>query len=293
MGIKRFFVLVPPRQKRIRYIRIRFGVIVALFILLVGGITGFFIPFNAFTPDVVELNQKNYLTDQNRTLLSKIRTMREVFFDLQNKVDTLERMKERLVTVIEADIPKDSTMSTSVDNLEEANLDNVLSYLNSVESFYNSFEVKVDKFRTYFDRIPVIKPIFKEFVISAPFGKMRDPFTGDMKMHKGIDFSAKRGTPVVATASGVVDLLENHSYWGKRIRIRHSYGFSTVYAHLGSVKVRKSKRVNKGDIIGTVGITGLTTGPHLHYEIHRHGVSIDPQNYFFNDNITLASSAAQ
>jgi murein DD-endopeptidase MepM/ murein hydrolase activator NlpD len=115
---------------------------------------------------------------------------------------------------------------------------------------------------------------------------MKDPFTGDLKDHKGIDFSAKRGTPVIATASGVVDLVENHKYWGNRIRIKHRYGFSSVYAHLGTVNVRMDQKVKKGDEIGTIGLSGLTIGPHLHYEIRRHGTLIDPENYFFPEDIS-------
>jgi murein DD-endopeptidase MepM/ murein hydrolase activator NlpD len=283
---KKRFLVIPSKNKRIRYIRIRFSIIIIFIIILLGGVAGFFIPFSAFTLNVVELNQKKHLTEQNRKLLSKIRSMQEIFRALKSRVDTLDRMKSNIEDLI--DIKElVEVIDTSFENeLKNVSLDETLDYLKSVEAFYSNFINKIEKTNAYITEIPVIKPVIDEHVITARFSKMKDPFTGDLKDHKGIDFSAKRGTPVIATASGVVDLVENHKYWGNRIRIKHRYGFSSVYAHLGTVNVRMDQKVKKGDEIGTIGLSGLTIGPHLHYEIRRHGTLIDPENYFFPEDIS-------
>jgi len=283
---KKNFLVIPSKNKRIRYIRIRFSIIIFFIIILLGGVAGFFIPFSSFTLDVVELNENKHLTEQNRKLLSKIRNMSEIFRALKSRVDTLDLMKstiEEIIDIEEQMVVLDSSLESELSNVS---LDETLGYLKSVEGFYNIFINNLEKTDVFINEIPVIKPVVDEHVITARFRKMKDPFTGGLKDHKGVDFSAKRGTQVIVTASGVVDLVENHKYWGNRVRIRHRYGFSSVYAHLGTVNVRMDQKVKKGDEIGTIGLSGLTIGPHLHYEILRHGTLIDPENYFFPENIS-------
>jgi len=169
-------------------------------------------------------------------------------------------------------------------------LDDILHYLEATDSFINAFSEMVNENPVYIDYIPLIKPVVDPHVITARFGKRRDPFTGDMKWHNGVDFSAERETPVIATACGTVDKVDNHNYWGRRVRIRHRFGFTTLYAHLGTVKVKNGKRVKRGDVIATIGISGLTSGPHLHYEIHHNGKPIDPELYFFPDTLTVTAA---
>lgn len=114
--------------------------------------------------------------------------------------------------------------------------------------------------------------------ISSGFGKRRHPVLGYTKMHKGIDFAAPRGTPVYAAGDGTVDYLGRYGSYGKFVRISHGSGYQTAYAHLnrfGKGK-RKGGKVKQGDVIGYVGTTGRSTGPHLHYEILKHGKHINP-----------------
>lgn len=281
----RSLLAVPPKHKRVRYIRIRFGVIIFFFIVFIGGVAGFFLPFNALTLDVVELNQKRNLTDQNKKLLSKIRNMREAIFTLRSKVDTLTKVKGGIEELVDIDEKVNVSNFSEEEFLKNMEVDDLLRYVNSTASLYREFIQKVNKNPVYFNYLPLIKPVSDECVITARFGKRRDPFTGDIKWHNGVDFSGERETPVMATASGTVDMVQNHNYWGRRVRIRHRFGFSTVYAHLGTVKVHKGKNVKKGDVIATIGISGLTTGPHLHYEVHYHDSIVDPEQYFFPDTI--------
>ncbi len=284
------FLAIPPKHKRARYLRIRIGIIIFLLIIFLGGVAGFFIPFNALTLDVVELNQKKHTMDQNKKLLTKIRNMREKFFLLKGKVDTLSETRENLEGFI--DIKKkvslsDSSQKTQVAKME---LDDIFSHLTETEAFFHKLAEKIKRNPSYINYVPVVRPVADEYVITAFFGQRKDPFTGDMKWHNGVDFSSQRETPVIATAAGTVDKVEKHSYWGRRIRIRHRFGFSTIYAHLGTVKVAKGKNVTRGEVIATIGVSGLTTGPHLHYEIKHRDSYVDPELYFFPDPQIVAAA---
>ena len=109
------------------------------------------------------------------------------------------------------------------------------------------------------------------------------PIYGIAKMHNGLDFSATQGTPVYATGDGVVKVAEFGSGFGNNIVINHGYGYETLYGHLVRMKVRPGKRVKRGEIIGWVGSTGASTGPHCHYEVHINGRPVDPVYFFYND----------
>ena len=114
--------------------------------------------------------------------------------------------------------------------------------------------------------------------LSSRFGKRRHPVLGYTMMHRGTDFAAPRGTPIMAAGDGVVARASRYGAYGKYIRIRHNSTYETAYAHLkGYAKgVRSGKRVRQGQIIGYVGTTGRSTGPHLHYEVHRNGKKMNP-----------------
>lgn len=116
--------------------------------------------------------------------------------------------------------------------------------------------------------------------ISSKFGVVRKhPKLKSKEAHGGIDIKAKNGTPVVATANGVVVKAEEEGNWGNLIVISHGNGFETWYAHLKGFNTKERTNVKKGDIIGYVGSTGLSTAPHLHYEVRQHGKRLDPMNY--------------
>ena len=114
--------------------------------------------------------------------------------------------------------------------------------------------------------------------LSSNFGMRKHPILGYNKLHKGLDFAAPKGTPVYAAGNGVIEYANNNGGYGKYIRIRHNNEYKTAYAHLSGFKkgISKGKRVNQGEIIGYVGSTGRSTGPHLHYEIIFQNKQINP-----------------
>ncbi|QNO15015.1 M23 family metallopeptidase [Alkalicella caledoniensis] len=115
--------------------------------------------------------------------------------------------------------------------------------------------------------------------ISSPFGNRRGPFTGRIEFHSGIDIANSTGTPIYATADGSVSVAAYRSGWGNLVIIEHSNGFSTYYAHMSRIAVKPWEKVEKGQIIGYVGSTGNSTGPHLHYEVRLRGTPVNPRNY--------------
>lgn len=118
--------------------------------------------------------------------------------------------------------------------------------------------------------------------VSSTFGMRVDPFTGLAQLHGGIDFSANIGAPVSATADGVVIFSGTDPSYGKMIKLDHGSGLVTQYAHMSKLNVRLGEQVRRGALIGAVGNTGRSTGPHLHYEVRVNGVPVDPRRYLLD-----------
>jgi len=134
--------------------------------------------------------------------------------------------------------------------------------------------------------IPAIQPVRNENLkhMASGFGYRTDPFTKVKKMHEGMDFTAKTGTPIYATGDGVVTRADNSaSGYGNHIVIRHGFGYETLYAHLSKYKSRAGQRVKRGDVIGYVGSTGRSEAPHLHYEVHKDGKVVNPLNFYYGN----------
>ncbi|MCK5913671.1 MAG: M23 family metallopeptidase, partial [Desulfuromusa sp.] len=113
--------------------------------------------------------------------------------------------------------------------------------------------------------------------LTSYFGMRKSPFTGRRVMHEGLDIAANIGTPVVATADGVVARVKYSPGYGKMVIIDHGYGYRTIFGHNSKTLVKAGQRVKRGDIVAKVGNTGQSTGPHLHYELRLNGVPIDPR----------------
>ena len=134
--------------------------------------------------------------------------------------------------------------------------------------------------------IPAIQPVRNENLkqMASGFGYRTDPFTKARKMHEGMDFTAKTGTPIYATGDGVVARADNTaSGYGNHIVIRHGFGYETLYAHLSKYNARAGQRIKRGDVIGYVGSTGRSEGPHLHYEVHKDGKVVNPLNFYYGN----------
>ncbi|TAL10643.1 MAG: M23 family metallopeptidase [Nitrospirae bacterium] len=118
--------------------------------------------------------------------------------------------------------------------------------------------------------------------VSSGFGRRISPFTGNDTMHGGVDISAPMRTPVIAPAAGTVTFAGSEAGLGNTVSLLHGYGMRTIYGHLDKLKVKTGQPVRRGDILGWVGNTGLSTGPHLHYEIEVGGTALDPLKYIID-----------
>jgi murein DD-endopeptidase MepM/ murein hydrolase activator NlpD len=147
---------------------------------------------------------------------------------------------------------------------------------------FDELMVDVDRMnllRTALGKVPYATPVFDKFRYTSPFGVRRDPMGRGRRMHTGIDFAAPRGTPIHATADGVVISAKSESGYGQTVRIQHDFGFETVYAHQSRLRVKAGQRVSRGDHIGDMGSTGRSTGSHLHYEVLVNGRQVNPMTY--------------
>lgn len=138
--------------------------------------------------------------------------------------------------------------------------------------------------RVRFDHIPAILPVAPEVMsLAGGFGLRRDAMTGIPRFHEGLDFAAPVGTPVLATADGVVASADRKSGLGNAIEIDHGYNYTTLYAHLSQIDVTPGQKVSRGDVIGRVGSTGRSSAPHLHYEVRHRGEPDNPVHYCYMD----------
>jgi murein DD-endopeptidase MepM/ murein hydrolase activator NlpD len=277
---KKTILIVPPRGVPVKSIRIRLSVAIIFLILIAGGFIGYFIPFNRITLSDMEKNQKKNLTEQNSALLQKILASLRLLNNLKEQVERLEIKKENTLSKSVSDSIVHNKIKGQVD-FSRMETKELIMYVNNREKRIRNFIAAASDDTNLFDILPVIAPVAEPYVISRKHGLSSDPFTGTEKWHYGIDFVAEEGVFIFATADGVIEKEENHPLWGKRLVISHGNGITTVFAHLGSYKINQGKKVSRGDIIGTMGLSGLSSGPHLHYEIRIDGTPIDPFDYMY------------
>lgn len=247
--------------------------------------------------------KENALKKENEILLAKYTILNKKVEDATKVIEDLENRDDNIYRVIfEAEpIPKTIRRAGTggVEKYEN------LSFLNNAEIVQNTSE-KLDKLlkavyvqsKSYDDienmvknkvemlaSIPAILPIaIKDYKrVSSGFGYRIHPIYKQRIWHNGMDFTGKTGTPVYATGDGKVTFAKFSNGHGRKVVINHGFGYKTVYAHLNGFNVRRGQKVKRGDIIGYLGNTGVSTGPHLHYEVHKDGAAQDPVNYYFND----------
>jgi murein DD-endopeptidase MepM/ murein hydrolase activator NlpD len=134
--------------------------------------------------------------------------------------------------------------------------------------------------------IPAIQPVANSDLkrIASGFGYRIHPIYKIARMHTGLDFTADIGTEIYATGDGKVASIDSKlSGYGQHVIIDHGYGFESLYAHMSRVAVKPGEKVKRGQVIGYVGNSGLSSGPHLHYEVIKNGEKVDPAFYFYND----------
>ncbi len=167
-----------------------------------------------------------------------------------------------------------------------AQLNNLSLRMAYQQKSFDEITTMVKNKEKFLASIPAIQPISNKNLtrIASGFGYRIDPIYKDRRAHMGMDFTAPHGTPIYATADGVVtDAGFNTGGHGNRVIINHGNSYETLYGHMYRIKARVGQRVKRGEVIGYVGNTGKSSGPHCHYEVHRYGNPVNPIYYFYND----------
>lgn len=167
-----------------------------------------------------------------------------------------------------------------------ATMSSIVNRMRFQDKSYDEIEKLVKDKEKMLAHTPAIQPVNNRELkrIASGFGYRVDPVYKTVKFHAGLDFAAPQGTPIYATADGVVKTAGNTgSGYGNHVVVGHGFGYETLYGHMFRIKARPGQTVKRGEVIGWVGSTGKSTGPHIHYEVHKYGRPVDPIYFFYND----------
>jgi murein DD-endopeptidase MepM/ murein hydrolase activator NlpD len=244
------------------------------------------------------------LMDQNRSLKDHYAQVEAELKSIQKQMQELEKRDNDVYRAIfEANpIPDSARAKELADKKEKEVVENIKDYqlVASINQTLENLGSRIAAQRKSYDQVdelvknkeqllshtPAIQPVSNKDLsrIASGFGSRIDPVYKTIKFHYGLDFAAPQGTPIYATADGVATTAgSTGNGYGNHVVLNHGYGYETLYGHMVRVKVRNGQAVKRGEVIGWVGSTGKSTGPHCHYEVHKYGQKIDPIYFFYND----------
>jgi murein DD-endopeptidase MepM/ murein hydrolase activator NlpD len=248
--------------------------------------------------------KEKMLMSQNEALLQNYLALDERTKELQQQLTQLEtRDNEVYRAIFEANPIPDSAREKEIQQQKEIQLvqgmgqfeleTSIFNTLNKLARRMNAQEksyAQIDQFIKNKEELlactPAIQPLSNKDLkrIASGFGHRIDPVYKTVKFHAGLDFTAPQGTPIYASANGVIRTAAHlGTGYGNHVVINHGYGYETLYGHMFRIKAKVGQRVKRGEIIGYVGSTGKSTGPHCHYEVHKNGRPLDPVYFFYND----------
>jgi murein DD-endopeptidase MepM/ murein hydrolase activator NlpD len=295
-------MVVPHSQKRVVNFQTSFFSII-FFIVLIFGIFASFFWFTSRS--IVSEKNLSALQKETRETRASLDRLKDETGNLLKAAQNFQSAFSGTLSLIGLDSSAMTAKSnvqngdlSSLFNVKEtaqgsvkeiAELQRLTGYLeNSVQPIEEIGKL-LDSQNTLFSDIPSLWPIKGGIGhVSMTFGQNRHPFTGQWYIHKGVDLSTYRsGDPILATADGQVVTVEYVPDFGNYVIIKHKHGFYTRYAHLQSFRVQRGQYVQQGQIIGYIGNTGVSTGPHLHYEVHIGSDVVDPMKYL---NIKISNN---
>ncbi|MHA4847509.1 M23 family metallopeptidase [Flavitalea antarctica] len=260
---------------------------------------------------IVSIAYRYFPSANEKRLLQANERLRENFFVLEDKTLELERLMRELEKrdnevyreIFESNPIPDSARAKQLEQQQEIKIVQAMNRFDLEQSIVQtlntlSSRIKVQE-KSYTEiagfirnkeqllaSTPAIQPISNKELkrVASGFGYRIDPVYKTVRFHAGLDFTAPQGTPIYATANGVAKVAGNAGNgYGNYVILDHGYGYETLYGHMFRVKIKNGTRVKRGEIIGYVGSTGKSTGPHCHYEVHKNGRPIDPVYFFYND----------
>ena len=245
------------------------------------------------TPRERQIRRENELLMEQYQLLSE---RKKIVDTVMNEVEQIDKNIYRVIFETEPVSPGSNPSNENafqhllqipdrdIVHTTHFRLDSMIRHDQQNATLYDMLMIRGENRAEMLTTIPAIQPIENPdlTLIASGFGHRIHPIYKILKMHSGIDFSAPIGTPVHATGDGVVESVTRTARGlGNRILINHGQGYKTLYACMDELKVRRGQQVKRGDLIGTVGDTGLSAAPHLHYEVHLNDEPVNPINYFF------------
>jgi murein DD-endopeptidase MepM/ murein hydrolase activator NlpD len=281
--------------------RIKFGF--AILFLVAAGLFG-------FLSFVILLNTPYFETPKDRFQAREIENLKLQYAILNKKMDEIDDVAQALenrdndiyrVYFNRSEIP-DSIRKSGFKNLDYKDLEGynnsklVMTTTKRIDQLSKQLAIQsksLDEIlklagakKNLLLAIPAIQPVRNENLkqMASGFGYRTDPFTKVRKMHNGMDFAANTGSPIYATGDGIVARADNSaSGYGNHIVIRHGFGYESLYAHLSKYNCRAGQHVKRGDVIGYVGSTGRSEGPHCHYEVHKDEKVVNPLNFYYGN----------
>jgi cell division protein FtsB len=254
-----------------------------------------------FINTTIDRKQMSNLSDENELLSGKIDELENTVHDLRAEMSTLMEKDDYIRMVF--DLPaldselrevgiggfayQDPQIGSELAHrtwLVEEDVEKIQRQLELENASFQNLVKEVEDKKDVLNHTPTIRPT--EGVLSRGFGMHNDPFTGVYQPHNGIDVAAPKGTPIIATADGIVRFAGYQTKLGNTIVIEHGNGIRTYYGHLSKFRVKKGQRVKRHDIIGEMGSSGYSTGSHLHYEVRVNRRAVNPYRYILSTYIS-------
>ena len=241
---------------------------------------------------------------ENQRMQEKVDLVQQKVQQMSKQLRDIEKRDNEVYrSIFEASPIPDSARAKMIENQQEQRLiatltdkelnisiieqiKNLKSRLFTQNKSFDAIENMVKNKEALLAATPAIQPVSNKDLnrLASGFGYRIDPVYKTTKFHAGLDFAAPQGSPVYATADGVVEVAGNlGNGFGNHVVINHGFSYETLYGHMVRVKARVGQKVRRGEVIGWVGSTGKSTGPHLHYEVHKNGREINPVYFFYND----------
>lgn len=289
-------------KSSLKYVEIKnfklklFALLVVLSLLF----TSVFLVLNYFLSIDANPNHKiSALKNENKELKEELRRMAESYQDVISDVDSIATLNAELRIAANLQPISDEERMLGTGGSEDflstnlnirdveirdllASVDEMIGLVQFEKEQTIQIAKELNRNEELFDRLPALKPTVGLYSIDG-YGMRRHPILGVRKFHHGIDINCDYGTEVHSPGNATVIAVERRAGFGLVVELDHSFGYRTIYAHLSKAMVKRGETVKRGQVIAKSGNSGLSSGPHLHYEIHHNGVSVDPTDFFFDD----------
>lgn len=276
----------------------RLGIMAAC-VLAPMAILGVWLFFAGTLHEPAETRQmRKKLTQENRALRERVGQLDEGMRSLRTDLVRLEEQKVNALMLSGIDYMdrdenrKSSSLFSFFHSLSSIRMDISASLVRAraISASLDTTLTLLSAHGALVASLPTTRPVSRDAMSTREFGYSPDPFTGRKAMHAGVDFSHQAGAPVFAAGGGMVSEVRKDMLWGNCVRIDHGRGVETFYAHLQDMNVKRGDRVARGQTIGSMGMTGVSTGVHLHYELTVRNAKVDPMNFFLPELFLAADS---